>query len=60
MPEHDISSADIIAGVERAVARLLTTPELDDAVLDAIRRGVRDGVWHLGTAPDSPPAGRVN
>ena len=43
MPEPDVTTTAITAGIERAITRLLSSPDL----LAAIRQGVRDGVWHL-------------
>ena len=57
-PDH---AAAIAAGVERAITRLLSSPDLDGPFFAAIRQGVRDGIWHLGTAaPDMPPAGHAD
>lgn len=41
----DINSA-ITQGVERALTRLFNSPD----ITDAIRQGVRDGIWHVGSA----------
>ena len=39
MPSPDaIDHADIIAGVERAIVRLLTAPDTDGAFYDAVRQ----------------------
>ena len=38
MPEHDINAAAITAGVERAITKLLTAPDLDGAFYDAVRQ----------------------
>ena len=57
MPEPDVTTTAITAGIERAITRLLSSPDL----LAAIRQGVRDGVWHLGlganAAADTPNQG---
>jgi hypothetical protein len=51
MPEPDPEHiAAISAGVERAITRLFSSPDL----ADAIRQGVRDGIWHLGIAANTP------
>jgi len=53
--------AAIAAGVERAVTQLLTSPDLDSQICEAIRQGIRDGLWHLGTAAaDMPPVGHAD
>jgi hypothetical protein len=53
-PEHLAAISD---GVERALTRLFNSPD----ITDAIRQGVRDGIWHLGTeATHTPPAGHAN
>ena len=39
MPAHDIDPAEIIAGVERAIVKLLTAPDIDGAFYDAVRQG---------------------
>ena len=46
MQHHDpdpAHTAAITAGVERAIARLLSSPDLDGPFFAAIRQGVRDG-----------------
>ena len=50
MPEPDDTNAAIAQGVERALTRLFTSPDL----ADAIRQGVRDGIWHLGATANTP------
>jgi hypothetical protein len=53
MPEPDSINTAISQGVERALTRLFTSPDLTDA----IRQGVRDGIWHLGAAANATDAG---
>lgn len=64
MPSPDaIDHADIIAGVERALVRLLTAPDTDGAFYDAVRQGTRDAIWAIAaqcTDADIPPAGHAN
>ena len=57
-PEH---VAAITAGVERAITRLLSSPDRDSQLFDAIRQGARDAIWNLGTAAaDTPSAGHAD
>lgn len=63
MPDSDISRADIVDGVERALVKLLTAPEVDGAFYDAVRQGTRDAIWLIAaqcTNADIPPAGHAN
>jgi hypothetical protein len=42
-------------GVERAITRLLSTPDLDGPFYAAVRQGVRDAIWNLGTSAADMP-----
>jgi len=58
----DINAAAITAGVERAITKLLTAPDLDGAFYDAVRQGTRDAIWLIAAQSnvDMPPAGHAN
>jgi hypothetical protein len=53
MPEPDSINSAITQGVERALTPLFTSPDL----ADAIRQGVRDGIWHLGATANATDTG---
>jgi hypothetical protein len=61
MPEHDISAAAITAGVERAITKLLSAPDLDGAFYDAVRQGTRDAIWAIAAQSSlEMPPGHMN
>jgi hypothetical protein len=47
--EPDVTTTAITQGVERALTQLLASPD----ITDAIRQGVRDGIWHAANATDA-------
>ena len=63
MPEHDINTAALTEGIERALTKLLTSPELDGPFYDAVRQGTRDAIWAIAaqcTDADIPPTRHAN